>query len=82
MNKPKKPEGKTLTAQLLWMIYQSGMTTNALALAAGVPQPVLHRFYNGDQASITLRNVDKLCAFFGVRLTAPRKRKPAAKGKS
>ena len=84
MNKQKKPARQrvTLDEQICGMIGASGMTLNALAVAAGVPQPVLHRFYNGDQASITLRNVEKLCEFFDVRLTAPRSRKPAAKGKS
>ena len=42
--KEASSEGTTLTGQLREMIGQSGMTTNALAVAAGIPQPVLHRF--------------------------------------
>jgi DNA-binding Xre family transcriptional regulator len=72
---------KPLDAQLCEMVRQSGMTLNAVAVAAGVPQPVLYRFYNGEQESITLQNAEKICAYFDVRLTAPKRRKQAEKGK-
>jgi len=83
MNKPKKTDTKRtpLDAQIRQMIRESGMTLNAVAVAAGVPQPVLYRFLNGGQATISLETAERLCAFFDVRLTAPRKHKPAMKGK-
>ncbi len=68
----RRSEATTLDEQLRAMIANSGLTTNALAVAAGVPQPVLYRFLTGEQRSIRLDNAGKLCAFFGVRLTAPR----------
>ncbi len=79
MRKPRKNEPPTLTNQVLEMIDQSGMNLNALAKAAGVSQPILFRFFNGDHQSMTLRNAEKLCAYFGVRLTTPRKSKTKAK---
>jgi plasmid maintenance system antidote protein VapI len=84
MNRPKKttqPTAKqppTVTSQILDLIDQSGLKLNALAKAAGVSQPILFRFFNGHHQSMTLRNADKLCAYFGVRLTTPRKAKPKA----
>jgi len=82
MNKIEKPKPQklpTLTKQILMMVNQSGMTTNAIAKASGVPQPVLCRFLTGEQQNIRLDTADKLCAFFGVKLTATRKRKPKEK---
>ena len=61
-----------LAKQLRGMIANSGMTINALAVAAGIPEPVLHRFVLGVRENIRLDTADKLCRFFGVRLTAPR----------
>jgi DNA-binding Xre family transcriptional regulator len=75
MNNPNKSEPSTLTSQILDMIDQSGMNLNALAKAAGVSQPILYRFFNADHQTITLRNADKLCAYFGIHLTTPRKSK-------
>ena len=51
------------------------MTINALAVAAGIPEPVLHRFVSGDRENIRLDTADKLCRFFGVRLTTPKQPK-------
>ena len=72
MSKPRRPDTTTLTGQLLAMIDQSGMAINALAVAAGIPQPVLFRFVTGERPSMTLRTADKLCQYFGVRLTTPK----------
>lgn len=66
-----KSKRLTLAEQLLAMIQGSGMTTNSLAVAAGVPQPVLHRFITGDRPDIRLDTADRLCEFFGSRLTKP-----------
>jgi len=81
-DKPSEsPTRATLTEQLREMIRDSGQTVNAVAVASGVPWPVLQRFCAGERDNIRLDTADKLCAFFGVKLTAPRKRKPAMKGK-
>ena len=47
-----------------------------VAKDSGVPQPTLQRFMVG-QAELSLPNVDKLCEFFGMRLTRPKRKKPA-----
>jgi plasmid maintenance system antidote protein VapI len=60
---------------------EGGTTLNAVAVASGIPYPMLWRFINGDQRNIRLDTADKLCDYFGVRLTAPKARK-RAKGKS
>lgn len=78
MSKSKpKPGYVPLGQQLQAMITDRGMSINALAVAAGVPEPVLHRFLSGVRANIRLDTADKLCKFFDVRLTRP---KPTKKG--
>lgn len=42
-------------------------STNSVALAAGVPQPVLHRFLARERG-MTLTSVDRLAAHFGLEL--------------
>jgi plasmid maintenance system antidote protein VapI len=44
---------------------------NAVAVEAGVPQPVLHRFMTGER-DLTLRTAQKLADHFGLELR-PRK---------
>jgi len=70
---------KPLEIQIIEMINQSGLTLNAVAVGAGVPHPVLYRFMSGVRVNIRLDTADKLCRFFDVGLTAPRKRKAATK---
>lgn len=53
---------------------QSGLSTNALAVMAGIPQPTLHRFLK-DGTGLQIGNVDKLCAALGLELT-PTKQPP------
>jgi len=75
MSKAKpKSDYTSLEEQLCEIVNRSGMKTNTLAVAAGVPQPVLYRFMTGSAGQKTMRldTADKLCRFFGVRLTAPR----------
>ena len=67
-----------LAKQIKELVENSGLTTNALAVAAGVPQPVLYRFLTGGQENLRLDTIDKLCEFFQVRLTKPPR--PAPKG--
>ena len=64
---------RPLAGQLRAMIEQSGMNTNAVAVAVGIPQPVLHRFVTGDRENIRLDTADKLAEFFGVELRPARK---------
>lgn len=75
--KPKSSDYIPLDRQIRAMIVASGLNTNALAVASGVPQPVLHRFRMGEQKNIRMDTLDRLCEFFGVRLTAPKRRKKA-----
>ncbi len=73
MSKAKaKSDYTSLEQQLRAIAKQSGMNINALAVAAGIPEPVLHRFLSGVRLNIRLDTADKLCRFFGARLTAPR----------
>jgi plasmid maintenance system antidote protein VapI len=69
-----KPRGSdaTLDEQLLEIVSQSGMTINAVAVAAGIPEPVLYRFAHGGQKSIRLDNADKLARYFGFGFTKPK----------
>ena len=67
------------TADLLrQLLRDTGQSVNALAHAAGVAQPVLHRFIAGEQG-LTLRNADRLIAFFELELTQ-RKQRGGGKG--
>ena len=64
-----------LATQLLGMIAETELSVNALAQASGVSQPVLSRIVSGARDNVRLDTADKLCEYFGVRLTAPT-RKP------
>ncbi len=50
--------------QLRKAIRKSG---NAIAVEAGVPQPVLHRFVSGER-DLTLATAQKLADYFGFEL--------------
>ncbi len=54
---------KTLADQLRRAIKASGKTVNAIAVEAGIPQPVLHRFAKGER-DLTLATADKLLQYF------------------
>ena len=45
----------------------------SIAKEAGIPQPVLWRFVNGERDAIRLDTADKLCQLFSMRLTKPKK---------
>ena len=72
-----KPESRyhPLAEQLRGMIENCGLTTNGLAVACGVAQPILHRFVTGERDDIRISTADRLCEFFGVKLTAPKRGK-------
>ena len=71
MNNRRK-KGPTLTNQLLEAIEDSGLSINQIALGAGIPQPVLHRFV-ADGCDIRLVTIERLAAFFNMRLTKPKR---------
>ena len=48
-------------------IHGSGKTVNAIAVKAGIPQPVLYRFVNGER-DLTLSTEQKLVNHFGLEL--------------
>jgi plasmid maintenance system antidote protein VapI len=58
-----------MAEQLKKAIRDSGKTVNAVAVEAGVPQPVLHRFMKGER-DLTLTTVQKLADYFGFELRA------------
>ena len=53
-------------------IEDSGESVNAIAVAAGIPQPVLSRFVAGHR-DLALRTADKLAKHFGLELRAGRR---------
>jgi plasmid maintenance system antidote protein VapI len=63
----------SIAARLRQAVQDSGMTVNALAAAAGIAQPVLHRFLSGER-DLTLRTVQKLVDYFGLELRPRRDR--------
>ena len=65
----------SLTAQLRSAIETSGASLYRIAKDSGVPQSVVHRFATG-QRQIKLDAADKLAAYFGMRLTKPKRVSP------
>ena len=57
----------TMADQLRKAIKSSGMTVNAIAVEAGIPQPVLYRFVSGER-DLTMRTAQKLADYFGLEL--------------
>ncbi len=54
----------------IWLLQnrkENPMTVNAIAVEAGVPQPVLHRFVKGER-DLTLATAQKLADYFGLEL--------------
>lgn len=60
----------SLANSLLIAIHASGVSVNAIAKAANVPQPVLHRFVSAERG-ISLKTADKVCSALGLRLSPP-----------
>jgi plasmid maintenance system antidote protein VapI len=56
-----------MTDQLKKAIAKSGLTINGLAVASGIPQPVLHRFMAGER-DLKLATADKLATYLGLKL--------------
>ena len=77
MSKSNKSDYRPMADQLREMTLEAmaaGTTLNSIAVEIGVPQPVLYRFVHGEREGIRMETADKLCEFFGVRLTAPKRR--------
>ena len=53
-------------------------SVNRTAKEAGIPQPVLQRFMSR-QSGLSLPHVDRLCDFFGMRLTKPTRKRTKRK---
>ena len=62
-----KAERQTFAGTIRRAVRESGQTPYAVALAAGVPQPVLSRFLRGERG-ITLDTAEKLCRALGLEL--------------
>jgi plasmid maintenance system antidote protein VapI len=70
----------TIDDELRRAIRKCGMTHNSIALAAGVPERTLSRFVSGER-DIYMRSVSKIAAYFGMKLTAPKKPRRLTKPK-
>jgi len=49
------------------LIAKSDLTVNRIALEAGMPQPVLHRFAKGER-DLTLETAQKLIDYFEIEI--------------
>jgi plasmid maintenance system antidote protein VapI len=56
-----------ITDKLRQAVRDAGLSVNAVATAAGIPQPVLHRFMSGER-DLTLRTAQKLADYLGLTL--------------
>ena len=65
----------SLTTQLRSAIETSGVTLYRIAKDSGVPYAVVHRFASGER-QIKMDAADKLAAYFGMRLTRPKRVSP------
>jgi ribosome-binding protein aMBF1 (putative translation factor) len=63
----KEQSEAPLSDQLRAAIAACGLSTNAVAQAAGVPSPVVQRFLSG-QRGITLETAGKLARYLGLAL--------------
>ncbi len=70
--KPTAAKRLTIADALRQAIDESGLSIYAIAKAAGIAQPVLHRFYAGER-DLTLTTADKLIEYFGLELKPKRK---------
>ena len=61
-----------ISDQLRAAVEGSGLTRHAIATAAGIPGPSLHRFMTGERG-LTLETAAKLAAFFQMQLTKPKR---------
>jgi AcrR family transcriptional regulator len=74
LDEESRAEGQTMAdvlSQAISKRLKEGMTLNAIARAAGIPQPVLYRFVNRKR-DLTLRTAQKLADSFGLELVQAR----------
>lgn len=71
-SKPRTGQRTTIADQLRKAIADSEDSVSAIARAAGIPQPVLHRFAKGER-DLTLTTAQRLIDYFDLELR-PRKR--------
>ena len=64
----------TISEQLRNAIRGSGLTVYELAKQTGISSGQLYRFINGDR-ELRSSTMDELAAFFGMRLTKPKRHK-------
>ena len=69
----------SVTEQLKEAIRGYG-TVYRVAADTDVEQAALHRFMSGERG-LHLSTVDKLCEFFGMKLTKPKRTEPAKRKK-
>jgi len=62
-----------LANQLRAAILDCGRTMNSIAVAVKIPQPCLWRFVHKGTYNLSLDNANKLCQYFGMRLTKPKR---------
>jgi hypothetical protein len=63
-----KAKGKAVSETLRQAILGSGLTLYRVAKSSGVTYPTLHRFAV-HRRPISVRDIDKLCAYLELRLT-------------
>jgi plasmid maintenance system antidote protein VapI len=66
---PKPTPRPTIAEELRRKVRECGLSVNAVAKAAGVAQPVLHRFMTGER-DLTLSTAQRLADHFGLELRA------------
>lgn len=71
-------KSEKLSDQLRGAVSDSGLSVNAVARIAGIPQPVLSRFMSNERG-LSLESAEKLAHAFSMRLTKPTN-KPKDKG--
>jgi len=62
----------SLTKQLRKAIKTSGVTLYRVSKDSGVPYAVVYRFAN-EERQIRIEMADKLAAYFGMKLTEPKR---------
>jgi plasmid maintenance system antidote protein VapI len=65
----------TLTNQLIDAIENSGATIYRVAKDSGIPCAIIQRFVTRERG-MTLETADKLAAYFGMKLTKPKRVSP------
>ena len=63
---------KKLTDQIRQAIDDSGLTRYRIALDTGIDESALAKFYNRKRG-LSLDNLDLLCGYLGLRITADSK---------